>query len=736
MSDYEISSTGFEIEYNSEFRNPHSALANMIRYGITIFLSAFLLFQIQPMIAKFILPWFGGTAAVWTTCMMFFQITLLLGYLYAHLVRRIFSPQMVWRVHLVILILACAAVLATHAVPPEFLKPTGGENLTAAVVKLLAITVGLPFLVLSATGPLVQAWHSTSHGGQTYRLYAVSNFGSMLALLTYPFFFERVFSLNVQSLIWTVGFVLFATLCCWSGLQTASQSKWLQTEHEPDQSKSNETDHVGVGLLLAWIGLAMAPSVMLIATTNLMSQEVASIPFLWILPLTLYLLSLIICFDRPSLYRRAVFTPLLIASTIVSILILHVSNQISLLPQIIGLAIVCFSCSMSCHGELERLKPAPNHLTLFYLMVSLGGALGGIFVVAIAPRIFNDFCEFHIGLFACLFLTVGVKVIEAYHQPKHNTFSAWLSAVGALVAAGCVLSSLIYFIDFGYEKGLLTFERNEYGLVSVREKNGYRIMVNGRTEHGGQFLEGPEKMQPSSYYVQGSGPSIAIQALRSDPKREGRGLNIGVIGLGTGSLVTWGQPPDKFWFYEINPLAEKLAREYFTYLEESKDQSQVILGDGRIQLERQLKESGSLNLDVLFMDAFTSDSIPAHLLTRESFDLYWKHLKPDGILVAHITNRFVDLRPVIHALAVERGHTPILINHIHGDHQTRWVLMTRNAHVIESEMVTSVQSTWPSDMEEIFWTDDFASLAQLVDWSIKLDWNEETPQPPANRNGK
>ena len=262
--------------------------------------------------------------------MMFFQVVLLLGYLYAHLVRRVFSPRVVWRVHLLMLIAASVSVLITQAIPPEFLKPTGGENLTIAIVQLLAITVGLPFLVLSSTGPLVQAWHSTSHGGQTYRLYAVSNFGSMLALLSYPFFFERVFRLDVQTSLWSAGFIVFAMLCCWSGLQTAFQNSW--TPEEGTGIATNNVREKGEPIqrriLIVWIGLAMAPSIMLSATTNLMSQEVASIPFLWILPLCLYLMSLIICFDRPSLYRRQIFTPLLIASTILAIFILHLGNQV------------------------------------------------------------------------------------------------------------------------------------------------------------------------------------------------------------------------------------------------------------------------------------------------------------------------------------------------------------------------------------------------------------------------
>jgi hypothetical protein len=709
----------------------------MLRYGLTIFLSAFLLFQIQPIVAKFILPWFGGTSTVWTTCMMFFQVFLLLGYFYAHLLRRLFTPRLAWSVHLGLLVAASLVAVWLRAIPPDSLKPDGGENLTFAIVKLLTITLGLPFLVLASTGPLVQAWHSISHGGRTYRLYAVSNLGSMLALLTYPFLFERIFRLYDQANIWTGGFILFAVLCAASGWQTAGRTSWVGSTPS-DEIENSKFYEINGFRILIWIVLAMSPSIMMMATTNLMCQEVASIPFLWILPLSLYLVSLIICFDRPAIYRRIVFTPLLIASSVIAVLIVHAGNQLSLLPQVLGLAVVCFSCSMCCHGELERCKPPTRHLTLYYLMVAVGGALGGLFVVAVAPRIFVEFNEFHVGLLASLGIVLTTTLVDARAASARRTFSVWATSLGTVIAIACVICSFIFLIDPGFHPGLLARERNEYGLVQVFEKplcewdkslsserdELYRVMINGRTVHGGQLVKGPDKMKPSGYYVQGSGPSLAIEVLRADPARKGQGLNIGVIGLGTGSLVTWGQPQDRFWFYEINPLSDRLAREYFTYLDESKNQCQVIIGDGRIQLERQLSQVGPLEFDVLFMDAFTSDSIPVHLMTRESFKLYWQHLRDDGILVAHITNRFVDLRPVVYSLAVESGYTPILIEHAVGtQYQTRWVLITKNQRVLESELITSARLPWPEKMRSIVWTDDFASLAQVVDWSFSLDWN-------------
>ncbi len=714
----------------------------MFRYATTIFLSAFLLFQIQPMIAKFILPWFGGSAAVWTTSMMFFQIVLLLGYLYAHLMKKFFRPRTVWLVHIPILVLAA---LTLKQSPPEYLKPTGGENLTLAVVWLLATTVGMPFFVLSSTGPLIQAWHSQSHGlvstpRQTYRLYALSNAGSIFALVSYPFLFEPVFPLQTQTTIWSIGFVLFAVVCLWSGQQTIKFPEWRSDQEdgfkEEADGRTGETEKPR-GEIAVWLLLAMTPSILLLAVTNLLCQEVASVPFLWILPLSLYLVSLIICFDRPALYQRAVFWPAMIIGVVGSILLLHVSNQASLLLQVTGYSISFFACCMCCHGELERLKPARDSLTHFYLMVSTGGALGGVFVVVVAPQIFTDYCEFHVGLLLCLILPAGIKFHEALQSPHEWKWALWSLTGASLLAATCVLCSMIYFLGPSTQRGIVERIRNEYGLVYVRDlADGYRIMVNGRTEHGGQFLDIARQMEPNGYYTPGCGPSLAIAAVRQNNKTQNRigPLKIGVLGLGTGSLVTWGEKGDQFIFYEINPASEKLARAHFTYLENWGDDAQVILGDGRIQLERSLAEQGSQGFDLLFLDAFTSDSIPAHLMTRESFELYLKHLKPGGILVAHITNRFVDLRPVVRGLAEERRLEAVWIEHY--ENSTDWVLMSTDPAILRQPTISDRQTPWPKDMKKIVWTDNFTSLAQVVDWSFRFSWNRVDPndqdsKPPA-----
>lgn len=700
----------------------------MIRYGITIFLSAFLLFQVQPMIARFILPWFGGTAAVWTTCMMFFQVVLLLGYLYAHLLRRLFSPRIAWLIHLFVLVIAAAMA---SVVPPESLKPTGDENLTVAIIGVLATTIGIQFFVLSCTGPLIQAWQASSHPGLSpYRLYALSNLGSMLALVTYPFLIERFFPMAQQARFWTIGFCLFAIGCCWCGWQTIRLNAWVQGDTGDPAVLAREAKlaRPGPGRTVSWFVLAMTASIVLLATTNLMCQEVAAIPFLWILPLSLYLLSFIICFDRPALYQRRAFIPLLVVGTIVSIALVHLNAFAGLSLQITGLATVCFAASMTCHGELERLKPPAEYLTGFYLWIAFGGALGGVFVCVLAPIIFTSFLEFHIGLLVCLLVALGVTLwppaesaaVSGRQSREPGRLVSYATAMAIFVALSLVVCSMAYFLDPSYRNGLIFHGRNEYGLLSVVEDGTYRRFINGRIEHGGQRIEPGREMEHISYYVPDSGVGVAFDSYRSQADSN---LNVAVIGLGAGAMATWLETGDQMVFYEINPMVEIVANKYFTFLKNAKGTTSVKLGDGRVQLNSEMSSS-SPKYDLLFVDAFSSDSIPIHLLTAECFELYLQRLKPEGVLIAHVTNRFIDLQPVILQHAKDHGLTPILLDYQSPDKtvETRWVLLTRNDAVIQSERVQALQRLWPTGIEPIQWTDDYASVAALLDWSVGVDW--------------
>ncbi len=718
----------------------HEKKPTMLRYGITIFLSAFLLFQVQPMIAKFILPWFGGTAAVWTTCMMFFQIVLLLGYSYAHLLRLLFKPRTAWLIHIGLLVVA---VLFCQVAPSEAWQPAGGENLTLGILMVLAATIGLPFFVLSTTGPLVQVWQSTSHRGRSpYRLYALSNLGSMLALISYPFLFERFMPLASQATWWSVGFLAFAGFCCWSGWQTINIKDW-EGEADPTANSSTQrnstSSSIGWMRPMVWVLLTMAASVMLLATTNLMCQEIASVPFLWILPLSLYLLSFIICFDRPAWYKRRIFMPLLVISTFISIALVHLNVKAGIMMQIGGLVTVCFASAMTCHGELERLKPEVRYLTGFYLLVAVGGALGGIFVAVIAPHIFTGFYEFHLALLICLLVPLVILVQEYRHRRGAVSKPViWILGSAIMLAATFVVCSLVYFVDESYHPTFVYQSRNEYGLVSVLESGQYRRFINGRIEHGGQNTDPAFAMEHTSYYMPGSGVSIAVESFRDYLKSIGseRGLRVCVLGLGAGGMMTWGETGDQFDFYEINPLVEGIARNYFTYLSAGAADSRVVLGDGRVQLQRHADNDGQ-KYDLIFMDAFASDSIPIHLITSECFDVYEKNLDENGIIIVHISNRFVDLRPVVYQSAIERGMTPILVDFRPRDkgNPTVWVLLTKNQSICNSDLVRNSQTEWPTDMKPVRWTDDYASLAAQLKWSNTIDWKSimrttKTPSDP------
>ena len=704
----------------------------MARYALTIFLSAFLLFQIQPIVARIILPRFGGTSAVWTTCMMYFQTLLLFGYVYAHIVRRVFTPRITWLIHIALLT-AAALALRIEAIPDQPI--TDSTNLAWSILQVLTLTIGLPFLALSTTGPLVQAWHSTSHPNQqTYRLYALSNLGSMLALLSYPFIVERFFGLSVQQTSWSIAFLIFAALSAWSGWQTVRYQEWSQLPESEENTKQNDSRGAKI---FAWLALSGTASIVLLATTNLMCLEVASYPFLWILPLTLYLLTLIICFDRPRWYLRGPCLVLFLFSVAYAILLVHLGSRASLVVQVIGMSSVCFLGSMVCHGELQRLKPPTSYLTLFYLCIATGGALGGIFVGLIAPLIFDGYYEFHIGLMLVILVPMTIIFFELRDKNTGFTNSFWAGVAASMIAISLIACSLVYQLDRSFQPDLIFRERSDYGIVSVQEKDNFRRLINGQTLHGGQSLNESFEFTPNLYYVQGSGAAIAFEIFRNwqaENNQQNRPLQIGVLGLGTGSLSAWGHANDRFCFYELDPLVTRIAKDYFTFVKEND--VQIINGDGRFEMEKELASHGPRNYDILFIDAFSSDSIPVHLLTTECLELYLKHLNPNGILVLHITNKFVDLRPVVHALAKNRGLEASLIDHEIPNSQssTRWALLTHNQELSKSPVLRSARSEWPDNLPSIVWTDDFASMAPLVIWNGGSDWLSELRKPPAKPN--
>ncbi len=632
-----------------------------LHYGLTIFLSAFLLFQVQPMIGKMILPWFGGSASVWTTCMLFFQMILLLGYLYSHWVVRFLAPRRQSLIHLGLLLVSLALLPIS---PSDAWKPTGAENPTLRILGLLLVSIGLPYFVLSTTGPLVQAWFARERSGQVpYRLFALSNFGSMLALIAYPLAVEPALPTLWQSYMWSGLFACFVVACgllAWRGRNGTA----IAHHHE-----TQPLEALRPGQMVLWAALAACPSILMVADTSFLTENIAPIPLLWVAPLGLYLLSFILCFERHGWYRRRIFLPLL-ALGLLALAVLPTLG-LNTLPIHVSMAInlaAFFVACMVCHGELARRQPHPAHLTAYYLMLAVGGALGGFFVGVIAPYFFNSNYELSVGI-VLTGLVTAVAVIPGLHFPRPTLRAAAVAGTLAFLA----LLSAIRIVDHHEESsGAEASLRNFYGTLKVfaREENGYRSMLHGQIIHGRQFLAPDKAMQPTAYYSPEGGAGKTLLA-----KAQQGPLRVGVVGIGIGTLATYGRTGDYYRLYDIDPLVIDVAQTHFSFLKDTKAQTDIVIGDARLQLERETPQQ----FDVLIVDAFSGDSVPIHLLTRQAFELYFRHLKPDGVLAVHITNRYLDLRPVIKT-AADHFKRPVRIVDFDGDAErglfrSRWAII-------------------------------------------------------------
>ena len=695
----------------------------MFLYVFSIFVSAFLIFQVQPMIARIVLPWFGGTPAVWSTVMLFFQVLLTGGYAYAYwLIGKVQRRNQGW-IHLFFLALSLALLLGlglfwpSPITPGQSWKPDGVDLPILRIFILLAVSVGLPYFMLATNSPLTQAWFSHSLPGKSpYWLYALSNIGSLLALLSYPFLIEPFLSLRQQGWGWSLGYVLFVVLTGYG----AWRSIWANDEAEPTLEEAYPR-FAGANPLLfiqiLWVALSSTASVLLLAVTSQMTQEVAVIPFLWILPLAVYLLSFVFAFSGEGLYHRPFFS-LLFAAVSVGIVYLILNPATHFLWQIAIYTVFLFVTCMIAHGELYRLRPQPAHLTRFYLMVSIGGALGGVLVNLVAPSIFNGYWELYLGwavlwgLLAVMTFVLRTNELRPRWRFMHDAFIGAL-AISVVIFAGYTILSL--------SGGDLLRERNFYGILRVREDGrGFRAMVHGATSHGFQFLDAERRDLPTSYYWDGSGVGVAIL---NHPRYGLAPMRVGVLGLGIGVLAAYGQPGDTYRFYEINPLVVDLAQGrdgYFSFLSDSPANVDVILGDARISLEQELLAGQPQNYDVLVLDTFSSDSIPVHLITREAFALYLEHLASDGIIAAHISNRHLDLRPVIWQMGQEFGlHVASVF--VPDDPQqpqsfpSLWMILTRDEEFLDIPAIAAKADRMDGFQTDIrLWTDDYSNLFQVL----------------------
>ena len=703
----------------------------MIVFAATIGLSAFLLFLVQPIIAKQILPWFGGSAAVWTTCMVFFQVVLLAGYFYSDQVIRKLQARQQALLHGTLLLLS---LLLLPITPSEAFKPADADNPIGRILMLLAATIGLPYLMLSTTGPLVQAWFArryagTPKAGSVWRLYALSNVASMLALVSYPPLIEPAASSRLQSLGWSAGFAVFVLLTlvsAWlatrpgvastSGLQAVTPDAPAADRAELEAAESPPTGRQQA----LWLLLAAMGSVLLLAITTHITQNVASVPFLWVLPLAIYLVSFILTFDGRGWYWRGWYHGMAGLASLLMLAGLTFKPNLNwtvedgwrelvltgILPLDLAVPLYAwglFVLCMFCHGELVQRKPSPLHLTRFYLMVSLGGAVGGLLVGVVAPLALNWYWELPAALLLATVLLVGLA----------QRWGRALAFVGVMAGAGLMA---LYIASVRVQT--IEMSRNFYGTLRVTataaddHPSARWRLLHGVIAHGEQYRRDPYRRNPTTYYGASSGVGQAIFGLR---ELGGNGpQQIGLVGLGTGTLAAYGREGDSYRFYELNPAVLELAERRFTYLGDSKARIETPLGDARLVLEREPPQ----NFDLLAVDAFSSDSIPVHLITRQAMAVYQRHLREGGVVAFHVSNRYLNLRPVVQQIAAAAGMKAwLVVDRPEADsplYKTDWILVTSN----EALLQWLKQRDKGSLMEQVVtiepWTDDYNNLFDVL----------------------
>jgi hypothetical protein len=744
----------------------------MLPYAAAIFLGAFLLFQIQPILGKFILPWFGGGPGVWTTCMLFFQVLLLGGYAYAHgTTQRLRPKTQVW-VHLALL---AAALACLPVIPGERWKPSGDTNPTFQILILLGATIGLPYLVLAATGPLIQHWFFAAHPSRSpYRLYALSNAGSLLALVSFPCLVEPQLSRRSQAAVWGAGLVLYAGVC--------AVCAWRHRAAPETRARAETASAQPTRFQQAlWILLPATASVLLLAVTNKLCQDVAVIPFLWVVPLSVYLLSFIVCFDSERWYRPLPFTGALVAGLTALCWALYQGAGWPLWKQLTVYSSALAVCCFVCHGEVYRLRPAANRLTGYYLGIAAGGALGGVFVALGAPRWFSNYYELHWGLFACALLVLLLRIFEGSRFLAVAPSRGWGWLTGALACAAFggidfMLGSLAEAHKFPARSQLLglravlwgflvillaswvwrqrkrTFAywrvlaclwlalgtallggtlwtqarrpdadkvlatRNFYGVLTLYDhrraepKSRHLLLQHGRITHGLQFVDPLQARWPATYYGSDSGVGLALDSFPAVSRR------IGLVGLGTGTLASYAVAGDYLRIYEINPEVTRLATTRFSYLSNCPARLEIIPGDARLSMEREPPQA----FDVLALDAFSGDAIPAHLLTREAFELYNRHLKPGGLIAVHISNHFLDLAQVVWQIAREFGYYSAVVDYDETPEEwwlysSTWVLLTADRTLLEMPGLSTASTPLKNQKPHLpLWTDDFTSLFQIL----------------------
>jgi hypothetical protein len=665
-------------------------------YSLTIFLSAFLLLVVEPMAAKQLLPTLGGSSAVWTTCLVFFSVALLLGYLYAHWISSLFDPKRQAVIH--ILILTMALLTLGIRIQPGPAAVSYHPALT--VFRVLATVIGLPYLALSSTTPLLTAWYAGSFEGRSpYRLFALSNFASLLALASYPLLIEPHLTMKQQTGWWSGGFLIFAVFCgalAWQGrrrLVTAEPEKAaLAGRPEP-----------------FWFLLALGGGMMLTAVTSHMSANIAAIPLLWLPPLALYLLTFILAFQgawRPV--RQSMLRWVLVAVASMAYALRDIRTILPIAVSLPLFLIALFLCCFFLHGELYARRPVTAGMTRFYLVVATGGAAGTLLVGVIFPLVLRANYDL-----ACTLVVVSLIALAATWQDGWGVRMIWMAGAAASIV---VLSTQVH----QYDDDAVALMRNFYGTLRVRESHlppqsdTDRQLLNGTIEHGAEWFAPQFLGQALTYYAPDSGLGFAMRlCCGAGAKR------VGVIGLGTGTVAAYGNPGDAVFFYEINPLVERLSRHWFTFLHDSPAHIEVILGDARLSLAAEKPQ----HFNVIVVDAFSGDAIPVHLLTREALALYRKHLQPGGVIVFHVSNQYINLEPVVAAIAQDAGMKAESV-HSRGDEQNGyyyadWILVTANETLLSQPEIVNNGFPTPLQADVRLWTDNYSSVFPLLKWHSK-----------------
>jgi hypothetical protein len=738
---------------------------------LTVLLSSLLLFQVELLSAKFILPWFGGSPAVWTISLLIFQLLLLGGYGYAHVLATRARMKTQTRVHLLV-VGASLLLLALHGVhwpspitPGAQWKPTGPGDPESHVLAILVAGIGFPFFVLATTAPLVAHWSGqVDTRFSPFKFYALSNLGSILALLSYPTVIEPHIRLHVQAWIWTCGYVLFAIGIGYCALGVA---KW---GIEPTRSSPT---HAPAASYMRWLALAACASAALLAITNVMCQDVAPVALLWAVPLSLYLISFIICFGRPRWYSRTLCHPLL---GIAIILAFTARCTHSIAYQLPAYALVLFAICMTCHGELLRSKPSQAGLTSFYLTIATGGALGGCLVGLVVPQVFPDFWEFELllwGAAALVIITVACERNSWWYSPQSWIGLALLGAsvlipwsanrldplIGATLhelgyyrALSCVTLAVLMvvailaclksrqlrvrgvqicvlamltlyayvFVEFSWWRGLnaVARTRNFYGVFMVQQDESITLLIHAATYQGAQYRGRLNRLLPTLYYGYDSGIGVLLE---NHPKRRSTAspMRLGVVGLGAGALAAYGRRGDYLRFYEINPAILALSQgphPLFTFLKDCPAKLDVILGDARLSMDAEVANGAAQDFDILVIDAFSGDEIPVHLLTKEAVEIYLNELSPDGVLAFHTTNASLDLKPVMAGLGREfhLAVLPLVARDRDTDGANEWVLLSRNREILDLPQLMRSGRVMAPDANAPIWTDDYSNLWQLM----------------------